>query len=134
MTAHFIDPTPEQLTQLMGLGKDYPVEMINLIKFNDNAAYDDGREATGAEAYQTYSQNTAPFLEKVGGKVIWSGAPEFMMIGPQDEAWDIAFIVRYPSGQAFLDMVTNPEYQAITFHRKAAVETSRLIRTQPVER
>ena len=131
MTDFFIDPTKEQFAELMGLGRDYPVEMINLIKFNAKAVYDDGRVATGVEAYQTYSQKTAPFLEKVGGKVIWSGAPEFMMIGPQNEAWDLVFIVHYPTGQAFLDMVTNPDYQAITFHRNAAVETSRLIRTRP---
>jgi len=51
-----------------------------------------------------------------------------MVIGPGDEQWDIAFIARYPSGRAFLDMVYDPEYQAAVHHRQAAVETSRLIR------
>ena len=54
-----------------------------------------------------------------------------MVIGPSEEKWDIAFIARYPSGQAFLDMVYDPDYQAVVHHRQAAVETSRLIRTKP---
>jgi len=51
-----------------------------------------------------------------------------MLIGPSDEHWDIAFIAQYPNSGAFLEMVTNPDYQAIVFHRQAAVKDSRLIR------
>jgi len=69
-------------------------------------------------------------LNKVGGKIIWSADPQFMVIGPKDEKWDIAFVARYPSGQAFLDMVYDPDYQAVVHHRQAAVKTSRLIRTK----
>jgi hypothetical protein len=50
-----------------------------------------------------------------------------MLIGPGDEHWDIAFIASYPNAAAFLAMVTNPDYQAIVFHRQAAVQDSRLI-------
>ncbi len=133
MSESYVAPEKEIFEQLMGMAKDHPVEMINLLKFNAQAKYEDGTVATGAEAYKTYSQNTAKFLEGVGGKVIWSGMPELMFIGPQDESWDLAFIVRYPNGQAFIDMVTNPEYLKVTKHRKAAIETSRLIRTKPAE-
>ena len=56
-----------------------------------------------------------------------------MVIGPTDEYWDIAFIARYPSEQAFLDMVYDPDYQAVVYHRQAAVNTSRLIRMKPRE-
>ncbi len=54
-----------------------------------------------------------------------------MVIGPPDEIWHVAFVARYPTGQAFIDMVYDDEYRAIVFHRQAAVETSRLIRTKP---
>ena len=50
------------------------------------------------------------------------------MIGPRDEAWDIAFIARYPTGAAFLEMLRDPEYQQAVVHRQAAVSNSRLIR------
>ncbi len=36
-------------------------------------------------------------------------------------------IVRYPSKAAFLEMVMNPDYQAITHHRTAALSDSRLV-------
>ena len=65
--------------------------------------------------------------------ILWSGNPKLMLIGPSDESWDIAFIARYPSAQAFLDMVYDPAYQAIVFHRQAAVRTSRLIRMEAKE-
>ena len=133
MSEPYIAPEKEIFEQLLRMPKDHPVEMINLIKFNALAKYEDGTVATGAEAYKTYSQNTVKFLDGVGGKVIWSGMPQLMLIGPQDENWDLAFIVRYPTGQAFIDMVTNPDYIKVTRHRKAAVETSRLIRTKPTE-
>jgi uncharacterized protein (DUF1330 family) len=57
--------------------------------------------------------------------------PKAVLIGPEDEQWDLAFIAEYPSAAAFGDMVKNPGYQAIVFHRQAAVKTSRLIRLKP---
>ena len=72
----------------------------------------------------------APILAKVGGSILWRGAFELTLIGPQDEAWDAVFIAEYPSAHAFLAMVSDPDYQRAVVHRQAAVKTSRLIRTQ----
>ncbi|MGD9407221.1 MAG: DUF1330 domain-containing protein, partial [Gammaproteobacteria bacterium] len=36
---------------------------------------------------------------------------------------------RYPTADAFLQMVTDPEYRIAVKHRQAAIEDSRLIRT-----
>ena len=54
-----------------------------------------------------------------------------MLIGPAEERWDICFIAEYPSVQAFVDMVKNPDYQKAVVHRQAAVLDSRLIRLEP---
>jgi len=67
----------------------------------------------------------------VGGSVIWSAMPQLTLIGPSDEAWDVAFVARYPTAAAFLQMVTSEAYRAAVVHRQAAVQTSRLIRTRP---
>lgn len=56
-----------------------------------------------------------------------------MVIGPQDERWDLAFVAYYPSAQAFIDMLRNPDYQRATRHRTAAVADSRLIRCAGLE-
>ena len=54
-----------------------------------------------------------------------------MLIGPDDEVWDQVFIARYPTAHAFLQMVTDPDYQIAVVHRQAGVRTSRLIRCAP---
>ena len=51
-----------------------------------------------------------------------------MLIGPLDEHWDVAFIARYPSAAAFLEMVTDADYRVAVMHRQAAVDDSRLVR------
>ncbi|MDI6625752.1 MAG: DUF1330 domain-containing protein, partial [Brevundimonas sp.] len=68
----------------------------------------------------------APFA-RAGGRQIWLGTPRLTVIGPETEAWDLAFIAEYPSGEAFLGMLRDPEYRAAVVHRQAAVADSRLI-------
>lgn len=131
MSERYIDPTREAFAALKGLALDHPVDMLNLVCLNEKAAYQDGRNVTGAEAYAAYGKESGPIFRGVGGEIIWSGSPQHMVIGPDSEKWDVAFIARYPTGQAFLDMVYDPAYQAIVFHRQAAVKTSRLIRMKP---
>jgi uncharacterized protein (DUF1330 family) len=131
MNGNHVDPTRDSFARLKDLPRDHPVEMLNLVKLRDRVEYLDGNVTTGHLAYAAYGRESSPVFRKVGGKIIWSGEPQFMLIGPDNEKWDIAFIARYPTGQAFLDMVYDPVYQAIVHHRQLAVETSRLIRMQP---
>ena len=122
-----IDPTREQFEALKNLPRDKPLNMLNLIRLRPSANYEDGRAATGAEAYTTYGQESGPIFAGVGGEIIWRGNPKTTFIGPRDEDWDIAFIARYPNLDAFITMIKDPAYQAIVFHRQAAVADSRLI-------
>ena len=128
-----VDPTRPQFEAFKALGRDYPVFMLNLVRLREEAAYPDGRMATGAEAYAAYGRESGPVLEKVGGGIVWRGRPEVVLIGPQDEHWDIAFIARYPTAGAFLAMVTDADYKRAVVHRQAAVLDSRLIRMAGME-
>ncbi len=128
----FIDPDPQQFALLKNLPLDRPVNMLNLVMLHEQARYEDGTRATGAEAYGEYGRLSGPIFSRMGGRIIWSGQFEHMVIGPTDENWDVAFIAEYPTGQAFLDMVFDPEYRAIVHHRTAAVKSSRLIRFNPL--
>ena len=127
----YIDPTREGFSAMMKLPDDGPVHMLNLIRLNEKAAYEDGRDATGAEAYAAYGRESAPIFKRVGGHIAWAGDPAHVLIGPEEERWDIAFIAEYPNAAAFAEMVKDPAYQAIVYHRQAAVEDSRLIRMAP---
>jgi uncharacterized protein (DUF1330 family) len=130
----YVDPTREQFKAIFDLPLDRPVHMINLLRFRDFAIYRDGdpeageAPITGAEAYRRYGTEAARHFGRVGGKQLWIGAPELMLIGPQDECWDLAFVAFYPTAQAFVDMLRNPDYQRATRHRTAAVADSRLVR------
>ncbi len=127
-----IDPTRAQFEAFKALPRDTPLHMLNLVRVRDRAAYPDGHEATGHEAYAAYGRESAPVLAKVGGTIHWRGAMEAVLIGPTDEHWDYCFIAQYPNAGAFLAMVTDPDYQRAVVHRQAAVEDSRLIRLSPL--
>ncbi len=137
MTA-FVDPERTQFEAFKALDRDHPIEMLNLVKFRDMAEYPTGHELadaglTGAQAYRNYGAETAPIIARLGASILWRGAFQTTLIGPQDEDWDEVFIARYPTAHAFLEMVTDPDYQAAVIHRQAAVATSRLIRCAPAK-
>ena len=114
--------------------RDGPIHMLNLVKLRDQAQYEDGRSTTGAEAYAAYGRESAPVFQRLGGRIVWRGKMELMLIGPQDgEDWDLCFIAEYPSVQAFVAMISDPEYRKAMAHRQAAVEDSRLVRMAPIE-
>ena len=126
-----IDPDPARLGGLLQqVPSDKPVTMLNLLRFRDVANYRDGEsQVTGQAAYSTYSELVMPFLSSVGGRVVWSGTAHAGLIAPEDEHWDYMLLVRYPSIDRFMEMVTNPDYQAITHHRTAALADARLVAT-----
>jgi uncharacterized protein (DUF1330 family) len=131
-----IDPTREAMAAFQALPADQPIAMINLLRFRETAAYpadhpDHAAGRTGAEAYAAYGRAAAAPFARSGGSQIWLGRPEVTLIGPADEAWDLAFIVRYESAESFIIMVRDPEYQLAVVHRQAAVTDSRLIRCKP---
>jgi len=107
-----------------------PVVMLNLLNFSERAHYpaEHSMEAcSGVEAFMRYGAAVTPLIAAAGGEQVWQGRPAAMLIGPQDKGWNLAVLVRYPSARAFLEMVSSPEYQAISFHRAAALRDSRLI-------
>ncbi len=109
-----------------------PIHMLNLVRLRDKAVYEDGREASGAVAYATYGRLSEPVLARLGGRIVWRGAMEQMLIGPQDKTWDLCFIAEYPQPEAFAEMLKDPEYREAMAHRQAAVLDSRLIRMAPL--
>ena len=127
----YIDPTRERFGQFRALPDEGPIHMLNLICLRENAAYPDGRVASGREAYAAYGHDSGPIFRRVGGRIAWSGDFRLMLIGPETERWDICFIAEYPSAAAFVEMIKDPDYQKAVVHRQAAVEDSRLVRMSP---
>jgi uncharacterized protein (DUF1330 family) len=128
MTGH-IDPTKEVFAQFRDNNRPGPIHMLNLVRLRDRAAYPDGRVATGAEAYAAYGRESGPVFQRLGGRIVWQGKFELMLIGPSSERWDHCFIAEYPSVAAFVEMIRDPVYREAVKHRQAGVADSRLIRT-----
>ena len=129
----YIDPTKEIFARFRENDREGPIQMLNLVQLRAEARYADGRTASGAEAYGAYGRESGPVFERLGGKIIWQGRFELMLIGPQSERWDHCFIAQYPSVQAFVEMIRDPVYREAVKHRQAAVEDSRLIRCAPAK-
>lgn len=110
-----------------------PIHMLNLVKLRAQAEYPDGRTATGAEAYAAYGRESAPVFKRLGGRIVWRGRMEQMLIGPADAAWDLCFIAEYPNPDAFATMIKDTEYRRAMEHRQAAVSDSRLVRMGPLD-
>nr|WP_252731484.1 DUF1330 domain-containing protein [Lentibacter algarum] len=118
------------------MDRDTPIEMLNLVRLRDAAAYPEGhalhgKDLTGADAYANYGRETGPIFQRNNGTIVWRARFEAVLMGPSNEHWDHIFVARYPNAKAFLAMITDPEYQRAVVHRQSAVLTSRLIRTKP---
>ena len=129
----YVDPTKATFAAFRDNDRDGPIHMLNLVRFRENAAYPDGRDVTGAQAYAAYGRESYPVFSKLGGRIVWRGGFELMLIGPEEETWDECFIAEYPSVSAFVEMVRDPVYREAVKHRQAAVIDSRLIRMTPAE-
>ena len=129
----FIDPTKETFALFRENDRPGPIDMLNLVGLRERAVYADGREASGAEAYAAYGRESGPVFKRVGGRIVWRGSFELMLIGPAAEHWDHCFIARYPSVAAFVEMIRDPVYREAVKHRQAAVEDSRLVRLADIE-
>lgn len=113
---------------------DGPVIMLNLLRFREFADYSLHPDLTpeapisGSQAFDLYIEGTMPHLLKSGGDLIFMGAGDAFFIGPENERWDRAMLVRQSSVESFISFATNEAYltEAIA-HRTAALEDSRLL-------
>jgi uncharacterized protein (DUF1330 family) len=123
------DMNPGAIDELSNIPDGQPFALVNLLLYKDWADYPEGtitEKSTGQQAYERYSALSIPFVNKVGGVPMWRGNFGVILIGPEDALWDEILIMQYPSRGAFERMLADPEYQAIVFHRTAAVKDSRL--------
>ncbi|MBL6752504.1 MAG: DUF1330 domain-containing protein [Nevskia sp.] len=127
----YVDPTKDQFAFFKSLPREGVIHMLNLVRLRERAAYPDGRQASGLEAYRAYGRESMPVFSRLGGRQFWLGSFEATLIGPADERWDLVFIAEYPSADAFIEMLRDPVYREAVKHRQAAVADSRLIRVRP---
>lgn len=117
-----LNPTQEALQALANSPQTGPVVMLNLLKFGGPG---------GREAYLRYGAAVAPLLAAVGARVVYSGRASQLLVG--DQTWDALILVEYPSRQAFLQMISTPQYLAAHAERERGLERTVLYATQPTD-
>jgi hypothetical protein len=129
----YLDPSPENVRAIIDRGIEGPIVMLNLLRLREIADYGDFPELapptpiSGRAAYERYIRHTRPFLEATGGSVAMLGEGGNFFVGPTEERWDLALLVRQNSLADFFSFATNDEYLAGVGHRTAAVEDTRLL-------
>ena len=116
----YIEPSADQIKQLLSLPDEGPVVMVNLLKFKPDG---------GAESYAEYAKAAMKPLAAAGAKLIHRGRYRMPVIGDGD--WDEILLVEYPSIAAFIEMTSDKDYQAIMHYRTEALLDSRLWATTP---
>jgi uncharacterized protein (DUF1330 family) len=126
-------PSADQIEKMISGGPKGPMVMVNLLKYRDKAAYESDRaeaklNLSGRDAYQRYGMVALQHVMKRGGKIVWGGQQNFVMIGAlEGNDWDEVVCVQYPSGDAFMDMTQDAEYLAAHYHREAGLERTGLL-------
>jgi uncharacterized protein (DUF1330 family) len=123
-----IRPNKAQFLELMEAPDEGPVTMLNLLKFKPAAdGGGDGDGESGASEYAKYGDAAVQMVEARGGKVLWMGRADQILIGDVEEDWDSVALVQYPSRKAFIEMVSTPEYEQAHEHRESGLERTVLI-------
>jgi uncharacterized protein (DUF1330 family) len=124
-------PSFEQLAALAQDPTPGPIAMVNLLKYREKALYRDGRadDISGREAYLRYVAAMRPIVEAAGGRFLFSGRVQELVMGSVQDLWDDVGIAEYPSPAAFHRIATSPEVQAIGIHREAGLAGQLLIMT-----
>ena len=124
-----LQPTGDQVRAFRDRQTGEPIAMLNLLKFREKAAYEDGRpcELSGEEAYQLYGKAFREIMEPRGVRVLYSGEVKGLLIGEGDDLWDAVALIQYPSTAVMLEMLRDEEYQRAQQHRAAGLEGQLLI-------
>lgn len=126
-----LDPLPEQVKAFLANHPDgQPVFMLNLLKFKKRAAYHDGEDISGAEAYARYGDAFSKLVASLdidGAHSVYGGKMGSWLIGQGEGEWDAVAIFRYPDAKTMFATVSSDRYRKIHKHRKAGLEGQLLI-------
>jgi uncharacterized protein (DUF1330 family) len=117
-----VHPGPENVQAFLA-GKDEPVVMVNLLKFREKAEYADGRDTdlTGQQAYGLYAAEMRKLVEADGGRFLFGGVVESLLLGEVEELWDVVGLVEYRSPSSLVQIASSPGFAEIEKHREAGL-------------
>ena len=106
--------------------------MLNLLRYKERAdAPDQG--VSGEEAYHRYGEPMRKIVESHGGRILYMGRVDQMVIADVEPGYHAIALVEYPSRAKFVELATSPEVAAIGVHRTAGLESQWLVATTQEE-
>jgi len=117
-----ITPNLDQFQALAASPDEGPVVMLNLLKFKPG----------GEESYLRYGDAAKDMVEERGGRLLWSGRAQQVLIGDPNADWDVVVLVEYASRKAFTEMVSSPEYLEAHADREAGLERTVVVACSPL--
>jgi uncharacterized protein (DUF1330 family) len=118
-----ITPNLDQFQALAASPDDGPVVMLNLLKFKPGSE----------ESYLRYGDAARAMISERGGRLVWSGRAEQVLIGDPAAEWDAVLLVEYPSRAAFIEMVSSPAYIEAHADREAGLERTIVVACSPTD-
>lgn len=131
-----LNPGIEQLRTLLVENRDGPLHFLNLLAFHDTARYPAGHEMaqrnlSGAAAYALYGAVAVRHVMQRGGRLVALNDVVQGLIGGEAR-WHQIAIIEYPSSDAFIDMLRDPDYAAALVHRDAGLADTVLLISRPL--
>ncbi len=124
-------PEGEQIQALLEGPADQPVVMVNLLSFKKEA--DGGNEGmSGAESYGRYARKMRELVEAKGGRFLYMGTVDSMVIGESDAEFHTIGLVEYPSRKAFLEIASSGHVREIGQDRSKGLAGQWLIASTQV--
>lgn len=128
-SSNMAEPTESQLEKLLSLPKNAPLAALNLFRFRDRAEYQhedpeygtSEADVTGAVAFERYTATAESYISKCGGRIVFSAPVDQVMIGAEQPDWDEVAVMFFPARSEFVAMLSDPEFQKLSRHRKAAL-------------
>jgi hypothetical protein len=118
------------------LSAKQPVVMLNLLRYRDQAVYDDPTTQpprTGQQAFQAYIEAFLQYNDPAEFTIVFQGAAQAQLAGLPGEQWDAVALVEYQNLGVFRRWVESDFYmsQVAPIRRAALADWRLLLLTRP---
>lgn len=104
--------TRSELDRFLAEDDGKPVVMLNLLRFQPDG---------GRERYFEYMNMVGTLVARYGAEILYAGDGGTPLAAEPGQSWDTVALVRYPSRQAFADMIADPAYESADAIRISAL-------------
>lgn len=134
--ANPLEPSADQLRELLLLDPAGPLQFLNLLAYHDVARYPAdhplaSERPTGAAAYARYGEVAVRHVTARGGSLVLFNHVVGQVIGAPTR-WHQIAVMQYPNVDVFIDMVRDPDYRAALVHRDAGLARTEVHATRPL--